>query len=78
MCGMYTDGNGKWANGRTSKCKIKCNVPYDEHTANRVIAMKFFVKLDSLPFEIPDKLMTAVEQLKIDGFIPIDCFSKEK
>ena len=78
MCGMYTDGNGKWANGRTKSCKIRCNIPYEEHTADRVIVMKLFVKLDRLPFEIPEELMSEVEQLKIDGFVPVDCFSKEK
>jgi len=78
MCGMYTDGNGKWANGRKGDCKIKCNIPYEEHTADRVIVMKFFVKPDRLSFEIPKELISSIEQLKINGFVPVDCFSKEE
>jgi len=78
MCGMYTNGNGKWANGRTESCKIKCNIQYEEHTADKVIVMKLFVKLNKLPFEIPKELMSEVEQQKINGFVPVDCFSKEE
>ena len=78
MCGMYTDGYGKWSNGRKGDCKIKCNIPYEEHASDKVIVMKFFVKLDRLPFEIPKELLSEVERLKVDGFVPVGCFSKEK
>ena len=78
MCGMYTDGNGRWSNKRTKKYNRKCNIPYDEHTADKVVVMRLFVELDSLPFEIPEELLNEMEKLKIDGFLPVDCFSEKE
>lgn len=31
-CGMYSDGAGRWANGRTGRCVHPCMTPYKEHT----------------------------------------------
>lgn len=70
-CGMYTSPDGKQYINRFKSGWHQCNVPYDEHTSDRVLFIKALVDKEVKDLEnIHDYLKSIapkMKELKIDG-----------
>jgi hypothetical protein len=85
MCEMYTNNpnakdSTKYNNKKSKDCQYKCNLNYEEHTSNKVIAIKCLKdisKEDNFSLNISE-LQEAISKLGIDGFVFVDNFTNKE
>lgn len=79
MCAMYTDWRWKRYNAYSSSkwCTMKCNLKYEEHTSDKVVALKLKCNCKNEDIQPLMKSMVSIlEENKIDWFVFVDTDEK--